>query len=120
MTSAFDADGADLTLQTRREGGAVVIGARGEVTVFTSPALRQELRKAVAEKPGRLVIDLSETSYIDSSGVATLVEGLKLMQPHRGRLVLAGMNERVRGVFEIARLNSVFRLAETVEEALRP
>jgi anti-sigma B factor antagonist len=120
MSRAFDADSADLALETRRESAGVVIAAHGEVTVFTSPALRQELRKAVADKPGRLVVDLSETSYIDSSGVATLVEGLKLMQPHRGRLVLAGMNERVRGVFEIARLNSVFRVAETVEEALRP
>ncbi len=118
MTNAFDADGLDL--ETRREEGAVVIEARGEVTVFTSPTLRQALRQGASERPEKLIVDLSGTRYIDSSGVATLVEGLKLVQQHQGELVLAGMNERVRGVFEIARLDTVFQVAGSVEEALQP
>ena len=57
--------------------------------------------------------------YIDSSGVATLVEALQIVNRYGGRLVLVGMTARVRGVFEIARLDTVFALASSVEEALR-
>jgi anti-sigma B factor antagonist len=118
MSNAPDAE--DLVLETRRADGAVIIEARGEVTVFTSPVLRQAMRQGASERPGKLIVDLSGTTYIDSSGVATLVEGLKLVQQHDGELILAGMNERVRGVFEIARLDAVFELADSVEEALQP
>jgi len=120
MSGPFDVDSEDLKVRSRREGGAIVLSAEGEVTVFSSPALREVLRRAAEEKPGRLVLDLSQTSYIDSSGVATLVEALQSVNRHQGQLVLAGMNDRVRGVFEIARLHTVFRIASDVQEALRP
>ena len=120
MSGPFDCDSEDLKVRSRREGGAIVLSAEGEVTVFSSPALREVLRRAADEKPGRLVLDLSQTSYIDSSGVATLVEALQSVNRHKGQLVLAGMNDRVRGVFEIARLDTVFRIASDVQEALRP
>jgi len=108
-----------LEIQTREEPGGTVVLARGEVTVFSSPALREALRKIAESKPPRVVLNLSETRYIDSSGVATLVEALQLVQRHKGKLILAAMNQRVRGVFEIARLDSLFSVAGTVEEALK-
>ena len=119
MASNSGSDSGDLALQVRREADGMVLEARGEVTVFTSPALRQELRKIALERPRVLIIDLAGTVYVDSSGVATLVEGLQLVQKYGGKLVLAGMNDRVRGVFEIARLDSVFQIAGSVEEALK-
>ncbi len=109
----------DLTLEIRQEGGATIVSARGEVTVFSSPALRETLRKITDGRPARLVLDLAETRYIDSSGVATLVEALQTIQRYKGRLVLTGMNQRVRGVFEIARLDSIFPIAGSVQEALK-
>jgi anti-sigma B factor antagonist len=108
-----------LQIETRQASGAVVVATRGEVTVFSSPALRETLRKLAAEKPPRLILDLTQTRYIDSSGVATLVEALQTLQRHQGKLILAGMNQRVRGVFEIARLDSIFTTATSVEEALQ-
>jgi len=108
-----------LEIETRQEAAGVVVRARGEVTVFSSPALRESLRKIAELRPPRLVLDLAETRYVDSSGVATLVEALQTVQRYRGRLILAGMNPRVRGVFEIARLDTVFPTASGVEEALK-
>ena len=119
MSGPFDCDSEDLKVRSRREGNATVLSAEGEVTVFSSPALREVLRRAADEKPGRLILDLAQTSYIDSSGVATLVEALQRVGRHKGKLVLAGMNNRVRGVFEIARLDAVFQIAADVQEALR-
>jgi anti-sigma B factor antagonist len=111
--------GSGLEIETREEAGGIVVTARGEVTVFSSPALRESLRKIVEPKPLRVVLDLSDTRYVDSSGVATLVEAMQTIQRYRGKLILAGMNQRVRGVFEIARLDSIFTTAASVEEALK-
>jgi anti-sigma B factor antagonist len=97
-----------------------VLTLRGEVTVFSSPGLRDTLRDVFGSQPGRVVLDLTETSYVDSSGVATFVEALKMVRQHHGELVLAGVGDRVRGVFEIARLADLFRMVPSVEEALEP
>jgi anti-sigma B factor antagonist len=56
---------------------------------------------------------------MDSSGIATLVEALQLTRKHSGRLILAGLSERVREIFEIAHLESVFELAPAVDAALK-
>lgn len=119
MSSRFAKNDPDLVLESRREGDAVVVSARGEVTVFSSPALRELIRKTAEGRPPKVVIDLKETTYIDSSGVATLVEALQTVSRFKGKLFLAGMNQRVRGVFEIARLDSVFTVVGSVEEALK-
>ncbi|KPJ75962.1 MAG: hypothetical protein AMS14_02725 [Planctomycetes bacterium DG_20] len=118
MSSRFDLEGEDLVIESRREGDATVVALRGEVTVFSSPDLRSRLREIVDALPGRIVMDLTETTYVDSSGVATFVEVLKMVRGHEGDLVLAGISDRVRGVFEIARLADVFRMTGSVEEAL--
>ena len=120
MSSGFDLDGEDLAIDSRREGNATVVALRGEVTVFSSPALRDRLHRIVNEHPGRIVMDLAETTYVDSSGVATFVEVMKMVRRHEGDLVLAGISDRVRGVFEIARLSDVFHMVSSVEEALEP
>jgi anti-sigma B factor antagonist len=119
MTGPYDVQTEDLKVVSRREADAVVLAIHGEVTVFSSPALRQVLRRVVGEKPERVVLDLAGTTYVDSSGVATFVEALQSTSRAKGKLVLAGMNERVRGVFEIARLDTVFTVARDVQEALR-
>jgi anti-sigma B factor antagonist len=118
MASRLDADD-DLEIASRQESGATVVTARGEVTVFSSPAMRESLRKIAESQPSRVVLDLSGVRYIDSSGVATFVEAMQTIQRHKGKLVLAGLNPRVRGVFEIARLDSVFVMVASVQEALQ-
>jgi len=119
MSSQSSGFGDDLRIDVRQEGPAAILAAHGEVTAFTSPVLRQSIRSATTAKPKQVILDLSATPYIDSSGVATLVEALQIVGRYGGKLVLVGMNARVRGVFEIARLDTVFPLAGSVEEALR-
>ncbi len=119
MSNGFNLDGEDLVIESRREAGATVLTLRGEVTVFSSPGLRDTLHKMAGERPGRIVMDLSETTYVDSSGVATFVEVLNMVRQHEGDLVLAGISDRVRGVFEITRLADLFRMVPSVEEALK-
>jgi len=120
MSRLNDPDDADLTIDIRHQADAAIVSPRGEVTVFTSPALRVRLREVIESGARRVVMDLSAVAYVDSSGVATFVDALREVRQAQGRLALAGVNPRVRGVFEIARLDSLFTMTETVEEALEP
>lgn len=120
MSSRFDAEDQDLTITSRRQGEAYVVETRGEVTVFTSPDLREALGRIAEGGCGIVVVDLSGTAYVDSSGVATFVEALRTIRDRGGEMRLAGISDRVRGVFEIARLDTVFAMYGTVEEALAP
>ena len=68
--------------------------------------------------PNRLVVDLSKVSYIDSSGLAVLIEAMQNVEAYGGRFFLAGLQENVRPIFEIARLDQVFIIFPHVDAAL--
>jgi len=70
------------------------------------------------QQPGRLIFDLCDVPYMDSSGVATLVEAMQVARRYRGVVVLCGLHERVRSIFEIARLDMVFKIVDSVDDAL--
>jgi anti-sigma B factor antagonist len=97
---------------------AVVVTPEGDIDLSRSPALRTTLREAQAKKPGRLVIDLSSVDYMDSSGVATLVEALQIARRNNTKMVLCGLKDRVRSIFEIARLDTVFTIAASRDAAM--
>ncbi len=111
-------DDSGLRVGVERQGNAVVIAPQGDVDLSRSPALRSAIREAQASKPARLVIDLAGVDYMDSSGVATLVEALQIARRGGTRLALCGLKDRVRSIFEIARLDSVFAIRATREAAL--
>lgn len=97
---------------------ATVVRPRGDIDLGSAPTLRQKLNEAQRDRPAKLVIDLSEVPYMDSSGVATLVEAMQVTRRHGGHLVLCGMQEKVRSIFEIARLDMVFTIVQNQDEAL--
>ncbi len=99
-------------------GEAVIVSLRGDVDLSRSPEVRRELLSRAEGKPARLVVDLSAVGYMDSSGVASLVEGLQRVRGYGGRMLLVGLNPRVRSIFEIAKLDSVFQIVDSREEAL--
>lgn len=107
-----------MDVSSRSEGEFTVVGVSGEVDLYSSPRMREALLSSVTKKSPHLIVDLAGVSYMDSSGIATLVEALQLTRRHSGRLVLAGMSDRVREIFELARLQSVFELSPSVESAL--
>jgi anti-sigma B factor antagonist len=65
-----------------------------------------------------LVVDLSRVSYVDSSGLAVLIEGMQNVEEYGGQFALAGLQETVRSIFEIARLDQVFHIFPTADAAL--
>lgn len=101
-----------------RPNGALVLSPQGEVGYHEAPTLRTAIKDAFDKKPSRLVANLIGVSYMATPGLATLVEALQISKRTSTPLVLCGLTDRVRAVFEIARLNTVFRIADSVDAAL--
>ena len=89
----------------------------GEIDLSRSPDVRAALIQHIAGQPKRLIIDLVDVPYMDSSGVATLVEALQKQRAHGGKMILCHLQPKVRSIFEIARLDQVFTLVDDLEQA---
>lgn len=100
------------------ENGIVVIDAAGPLNSRYSPMLRDAIKKAYTNHVKHVVVNVGEIHYMDSSGLATLVEGVQLAESHGGKFVLAGtIHEKVFHLFEITRLDDLFDNYPSVEEA---
>jgi len=95
-----------------------VLPLEGEIDLHVSPSLTAALNRMIDEKPKQLVVDLSRVAYIDSAGLAALIEGMQKVEAYGGQFALADLQETVRSIFEIARLDQVFRIFPDVDAAL--
>lgn len=110
--------GDRIEVQTRVINDATIVAPVGEIDLSCAPSLRIQLTAVQAKKPKRLIIDLAGVPYMDSSGVATLVEAMQNARRTGGKLILSAMQEKVRSIFEIARLDMVFTIVNTTDEGL--
>jgi anti-sigma B factor antagonist len=95
-----------------------IFAPAGAIDLHVSPELRASLRAIIDEqKPKRLVVDLSQVPYIDSSGLAVLIGAMQSLELEGGVFLLAGAQEGVRMILESARLDQYFRLFPDVEAA---
>jgi len=99
-----------LTIEQSQSSNGSLIRVVGEVDLYSSPVLRKAILKAVPSAQGGLAIDLEGVTYIDSSGVATLVEGLRSAREHGIGFSLVAPSPAVMQVLELARLDSVFEV----------
>jgi len=95
-----------------------VLPLEGEIDLHVSPDVAASLKMMIQREPDQLIVDLSRVTYIDSSGLAALIEGMQNVQEYGGKFALAGLQETIRTIFEIARLDQVFRIYPDVEAAL--
>jgi anti-anti-sigma factor len=98
---------------------SLVLAPQGDIDMSKAPAMREAIKTALEAKPAKLVIDLSAVTYVDSSGIATLVEALKWTREGRISLTLAGVQPRVKTLLDITKLASMFAVRTTVEEACK-
>jgi len=91
----------------------------GEVDAEHAAQLKKAIAKAREDFAKSFVLDLSQVSFIDSTGLGVLISLMRHLHEAKGRLKLVGLRDEVRSIFEITRLYKVFELAGTAEEALR-
>lgn len=103
-------------VDTKQEaGGQVRLAIRGDVNIQTSPELRKALKPYLAKHVKSIHIELNDVPFMDSSGIATLVEGLQWSHQTGGEFVLSGMQETVQDVFSLAKLDTVFTIQDKAE-----
>ena len=95
-----------------------VLSLEGQVDLHISPQIAASLGAMVAHKPSRLVVDLAGVSYIDSSGLAVLINAAQNVETYGGRFMLAGVHEDVQSILEAAALNQFFLVFPHVDAAL--
>ncbi|RDH74185.1 anti-sigma factor antagonist [Mycolicibacterium moriokaense] len=97
--------------------GALVIRPEGRLNMVAAPALRKELHALVDNGSSRIVVDLSGTEFIDSSGLGALISGLKAARQAGGDLRIAAPTRQVSTVLELTNLNRVLRSHESADGA---
>ena len=107
-----------MNITTREEGGYSILELEGEVDLSCSPDARKHILGCL-EKKQDLLVDLSRVTYIDSSGVASLVEGYQMAKKQKLKFALVGVSESAMNVLELARLDKVFPIYASLEERLR-
>jgi anti-sigma B factor antagonist len=96
-----------------------VITVSGEIHVSTAPEFQRGLDAAISRGKTAVVLDLSETEFIDSTGLSVILNGLRRVTRQRGRMALVCTNPTVLRLFEITRLDTTFDIHETREDALK-
>jgi anti-sigma B factor antagonist len=111
--------GSELVPAARTEGGALIVSLRGEIDLQNSPELRTELIDLYTKhSPSRVVLNLAQVPYMDSSAIAVLVELLQKVRKTGGRVFLTNLQPRVKGLLEIARLGSIFGIVDDEQAAI--
>ena len=108
-----------MKISTRQLGTTTILDLSGDITLFNSPEIRKALLTLLHEKHvPHLLVNMQGVPYIDSSGVASLVEGLKASRELRVRFALYGLSKSARTVLELTHLLRVFEVHATEQEAL--
>jgi anti-sigma B factor antagonist len=108
-----------LEVQTRQvDSGVTVVAPTGRLDVAGAPALKEAISEALKNGQPRVVLDLEGVSFVDSTGLGSVIAALKQIRSSQGDLRLAAPNQQVRVVLELTTLDRVFPYYSTVEEAL--
>ena len=108
-----------MDVAIRHDGNTAIVEVGGEVDLYSSPKMREALVGLTNGRSPAVLVDLSRVEYMDSSGVATLVEGLQRARQYGAQFKLAGLPPAIRDVFRFARLEKVFDIYEDTQAALR-
>jgi anti-sigma B factor antagonist len=94
-------------IETSRSNGTAVVVVRGEVDLYTAPQVWETIDAAMAGSPDELVIDLSDVTFLDSSGLSVLVRAHKRLRPVQGTVVVRGAADQVYMALEMTKLTKV-------------
>jgi len=104
--------------QTKGRDGVTVVQVDGQLIVGNRHELKDLIQAALDSGERKLLVDFSRTGYIDSSGLGALVSVSKRTREAGGELRLAGLNDDLRSLFELTKLDTLFTISETPEQAL--
>jgi len=107
-----------MKVQLRNADNVSIVDCSGDMDLYSCPRLREALLGEMRSGIPSVLVNMSEVTYIDSSGIATLVEGLQLSRETKTRFGLYGLRSSARSVLELARLHNMFNIFANEQEAL--
>jgi anti-sigma B factor antagonist len=107
-----------MGFQVEKKGDVTVVDVEGQLIVGNRQELKQKVLEQLEGGDRKFVIDFSDTGYIDSSGLGVLVSLSKKIREQGGELRLANLNEDLRTLFELTKLDTLFKIADSRQEAM--
>lgn len=107
-----------MELIDRTENDVRILHLSGRFDSYTADTVRQWIETNTEEPPAQIVVNLQDVSFVDSTGLATLVQGMKRSRQHGGDLLLCHLQQPVRLIFELTRLDRAFEVMPTEEDAV--
>ena len=107
-----------MSVKTEEKNGLTVCCIEGEIDINTAPDVKKAFEKLLSKRTPKIVINLAKVTYVDSSGLATLVEILKKMKSYGGRMRLTNMSQKIKSLFEITKLEKLFEIMADEAEAI--
>lgn len=100
------------------DGERHVLAVRGEIDLFTAPELKQVLAESIEAGRIRIIVDLTETTFLDSTALGVLIGAVKRLRSRDGALAIVNIDENIAKTFEITGLDQIFTIVPTREEAV--
>jgi anti-sigma B factor antagonist len=100
------------------DGDRHVLAVRGEIDLFTAPELKQVLAESIEAGRVRIVVDLTDTTFLDSTALGVLIGAVKRLRSRDGALAIVNIDENISKTFEITGLDQIFTIVPTREEAV--
>ena len=107
-----------MSVKIENKNGLSVFHVEGEIDINSAPAIKKSFDKLLSSKTPKVIINLSKVTYVDSSGLATMVEILKNMRSYGGRLRLTNLSAKIKSLFEITKLEKLFEIMADEAEAI--
>jgi anti-sigma B factor antagonist len=95
-----------------------VVAVRGEIDLFTAPELKSALSEAIESGHTRIVVDLTDTTFLDSTALGVLIGAVKRLRSRDGRLTIVNVDDNIAKTFEITGLDQIFPISATRDEAV--
>jgi anti-sigma B factor antagonist len=107
-----------MKISADKKGDVFICRLEGEIDFNNSPELRKSFIELIESGAEKVILDLEKVIYVDSSGLATLVEMLQKLKNANGQLKLANLQEKVKSVFEITKLERIFEIYPQIQQAI--
>jgi len=108
-----------MRIKQENKNDVLVCYMTGDIDINTSPEVKKIFDKIIAGKQGKILLNFKDVSYVDSSGLATLVEILKGLRSYGGKLRITNLSTKVKNLFEITKLEKLFDIYQEEEEAIQ-